>query len=1013
MRIIVCAGLLSLLLLSAGGTALADLPTQERGALIALYNSTGGGGWNSNSGWKTPPLHTDGFALPGTEGTWFGVTVTAGHVSQIDLYGNHLAGPIPAEIGLLPALTTLRLSANNLTGPIPPEVGGLASLETLSLYSNHLVGPLPSALGQLAALKSLTLDDNDLVGPLPAELGNLAALETLFLSGNSFPGPLPPFLGSMGQLQDLELMNCGFTGLIPAAWSGLHELTDLRLSNNALGGDVLPSVLQFTKLKNLYLYQCQVTGVIPPGLGALSQLRSLQLSHNQLTGSIPPELGGLPALTGLYLDFNQLSGPIPPELGNLSKLTTLKLDNNSLTGVIPPAIGGLTALKLLELSSNQMDGPLPAELGQLAALEQLALAFNGFRGPIPDGIGALASLKMLELSGNSLQGAIPATIGNLAMLTQLRLAGNRLQGEVPDTLLNLAALLATGLDLGYNALTASDPDVLAFIHAHAAGLEFEATQTVAPAELGFACTGSGVLLDWDPIHFTSHDGGYRVFRLENGLYKYMGRTANKTVTSFTVQDISPGVPYTFVMDTFTEPHPENQNTVYSLRSEPLDVFCGTFTTAETRYFPRQTYVSGAWTEGYGFYNPGADDAGVRFTRYSGAGQAVNTAGPLAWYAGEQGAYQVEGVFGLTANASGWVKAESTRTGLLGYFLTQHFVGRGLAGLDGAATFSAGLTDGYFPRTRILNGQSTELTLANPGGTAVSVVLTGLDGIGVHSAAAVAIPARGCQKIDPGLFFGEDFDGAVHVEASGPVIGNALIKDGDASIASLNLMPGADAASHLYAAHIVRFPGLYYSELNLVNPNETLVQAQVTFYLADGSQPRLDTSFDIPAGQVRVVTDEDLGLPADENTEGWLSITCKGGPLLGCLTFGNPADNHYMSSLPLQSAGSSDISFVQVVNGEVGGVAYFTGLAVVNPNATPVDVRISVHHPSGQRLGNLVTRTLAPHEKYVRLLQQIEGIGTLPDQSSGYLRVTSQGGDVCSFLLFGDEALNFLSAVPAQ
>jgi len=45
-----------------------DTP-EERGALIALYNSTNGDGWNNNTGWKTPPLADDGFALPGTGNT--------------------------------------------------------------------------------------------------------------------------------------------------------------------------------------------------------------------------------------------------------------------------------------------------------------------------------------------------------------------------------------------------------------------------------------------------------------------------------------------------------------------------------------------------------------------------------------------------------------------------------------------------------------------------------------------------------------------------------------------------------------------------------------------------------------------------------------------------------------------------------------------------------------------------------------------------------------------------------
>ena len=55
-------------------SACAAIPAIERAALIALYTSTDGDQWTDNSGWKEPPLAADGFALPGTEGTWYGIT---------------------------------------------------------------------------------------------------------------------------------------------------------------------------------------------------------------------------------------------------------------------------------------------------------------------------------------------------------------------------------------------------------------------------------------------------------------------------------------------------------------------------------------------------------------------------------------------------------------------------------------------------------------------------------------------------------------------------------------------------------------------------------------------------------------------------------------------------------------------------------------------------------------------------------------------------------------------------
>ena len=39
------------------------IQTAQRRVLIAFYDATGGDGWTDNSGWKTPPLYPDGFAM--------------------------------------------------------------------------------------------------------------------------------------------------------------------------------------------------------------------------------------------------------------------------------------------------------------------------------------------------------------------------------------------------------------------------------------------------------------------------------------------------------------------------------------------------------------------------------------------------------------------------------------------------------------------------------------------------------------------------------------------------------------------------------------------------------------------------------------------------------------------------------------------------------------------------------------------------------------------------------------
>lgn len=193
---------------STGGPAVAPIPAAERAALIALYSATGGAGWTNQNGWKTPPTAADGFAIPGTECTWYGVACgPAGGVASLLLPANNLDGKIPATVGSLSGLTSVNLAGNRLRGAMPAEFGVLARLESLNLSSNVLTGAIPAALGQAASLKVLHLGDNVLGGSLPVELGNLARLECLQLNDNPLAGALPGTLTQLPALQHLSYQN--------------------------------------------------------------------------------------------------------------------------------------------------------------------------------------------------------------------------------------------------------------------------------------------------------------------------------------------------------------------------------------------------------------------------------------------------------------------------------------------------------------------------------------------------------------------------------------------------------------------------------------------------------------------------------------------------------------------------------------------------------------------------------------------------------------------------------------
>ena len=198
-------------------------PTPEpsdRGALVALYNATGGPNWRNNTNWlSSKPLNT-----------WHGVTTVSGRVTGLHLGGNGLSGDIPPELGNLTHLKELWLGDdNNITGEIPLELSRLTRLEVLDLGYSEVSGAIPGWLGNLTRLRLLYLDGNQFTGGIPAELGNLTHLEVLTLHDNELTGAIPPELGNLDNLQWLTFAGNRLTGCVPVGLRDVPESDSGRL----------------------------------------------------------------------------------------------------------------------------------------------------------------------------------------------------------------------------------------------------------------------------------------------------------------------------------------------------------------------------------------------------------------------------------------------------------------------------------------------------------------------------------------------------------------------------------------------------------------------------------------------------------------------------------------------------------------------------------------------------------------------------------------------------------------
>ncbi len=160
---------------------------QDREALTALYNATGGANWTHNEHWcSDKPL-----------GEWYGVETEEGRVTGLQLIDNNLRGELPDQIGDLSALELLNLNSNvdlslltdealaahpeqtpnRLTGAIPAGLAGLKQIRNLDLRGNQF-SSIASGFSRILRPKSddvsknlqIRISDNRLQGKIPDDL---------------------------------------------------------------------------------------------------------------------------------------------------------------------------------------------------------------------------------------------------------------------------------------------------------------------------------------------------------------------------------------------------------------------------------------------------------------------------------------------------------------------------------------------------------------------------------------------------------------------------------------------------------------------------------------------------------------------------------------------------------------------------------------------------------------------------------------------------------------------------
>ena len=258
------------------------------------------------------------------------------------------------------------------------------------------------------------------------------------------------------------------------------------------------------------------------------------------------------------------------------------------------------------------------------------------------------------------------------------------------------------------------------------------------------------------------------------------------------------------------------------------------------------------------------------------------------------------------------------------------------------------------------------------------------------------------------------DGYVAIDSADlGAIGFGLIEAGETLLGFNAASSNSDRA--LYSAQLAHGGASgfsFFTSIKLVNTDVSARSVRLTASDQEGLQigqttVRLDSghSFQRSAGEMFSLGSADQ----EPVVVGSLLAEADGPGVVGDVVFGDPTAMRYAAALPLQSRLLTRAIFSHVANarGATPADNLFTGLAFYNPGQSEVEITIKVFSPDFVLTGD-TKLTLGPSKRISEILHAL--IPASLGQNGGYIEVTS-AAPVVAQQLFGNEALNYLSAVP--
>ncbi|MBT3385440.1 MAG: T9SS type A sorting domain-containing protein [Prolixibacteraceae bacterium] len=380
---------------------MAGVPVSEYDALKSFFNAMNGNNWEINTNWL------DTTSVPVDE--WHGITVTNGHVTEINLPGNYLTGVLPEALTGLTELNTLKLDTNKIEGNIENWIDDLENLENINLVKNRLSGEISSEIGKIFKLKSLKLSNNMLSGKFPGRMINIKGLQEFHVDSNLYTsinlepvfewGNFESFQSGFVYTPQYDVgaasnvtkdwgdeLNIGIPGYTPGTADIFQWFRDTLILPDQTEMQMVINQVTTADTGN---YVCRITNTIATDLAIYSKPVKVKVLGAVAGAGVP--VSEYLALVEIYdstngagwinnenwLDTTFYSVKdwfgIWVENGHVSKF---EMPGNNLSR-IPWALNNLPEMKIIDLSSGNYSGDIPI-FENLTKLTEFSLADNNF-----------------------------------------------------------------------------------------------------------------------------------------------------------------------------------------------------------------------------------------------------------------------------------------------------------------------------------------------------------------------------------------------------------------------------------------------------------------------------------------------------------------------------------------------------------------------------------------------------------------------------------------------------------